>query len=62
MDNRSIQINIATVLRKIGSDKCVEQANIFENTTSTITTLNFRNLALDSSDVLSIMNCLKQKE
>jgi hypothetical protein len=62
MDNRRIQINIATVLRKIGSDKCVEKANIFENTTSTITTLNFRNLALDSSDVISIMNCLKQKE
>ncbi|MGK0391813.1 MAG: hypothetical protein ACI94Y_004580 [Maribacter sp.] len=60
--NNSIQIKIATILREIGTEKGLEKVKIFENITAPIHTLNLRNLALNSANVISIANCLKQEK
>ncbi len=59
---KSIQSNIATALRKVGSEECLDKAKTIENPSHSIHTLNFRNLALNSSDVIAIANCLNPKE
>jgi hypothetical protein len=61
IENKSIQIKLATILRKIGNKKCIEKAEILENLSSPINTLNLRRLELNSSDVTAITNCLKQE-
>jgi len=58
--NKSIQTEIATILRAIGTKGCVEKAEILKKKSSSMTALHLRDLKLTSINVISIANCLKQ--
>ena len=58
---KSIQIKIATILRKIGSKRCLEKAEALEQESSSMSALHLRDLELNLSDIQSIITCLKQE-
>ncbi len=60
-NNKSIQIEIVKILRRIGSKKCLEKAEILESESPSTSTLNFRNLDLSSPNIKLIVSCLRQE-
>lgn len=60
--NKEPQTKIANILRKIGTKKCLEKAKMLDNASSPVSTLHLRDLDLNSSNIISISNCLKQQE
>lgn len=58
--NRSRQI--ATILREIGTHKCLKKAEALEQESSPNGFLNLRNLDLDASNVKAIARCLNQEQ
>lgn len=62
INNKSIQIEIAKKLRIIGNKKCLEKAEILEQESSSMSALNLRDLELNSSNITSIVNSLKQEK
>lgn len=53
---------IASILREIGTNRCIEKAEALEKESSPIRFLNLRDLDLNTSDVISIANCLNQEK
>lgn len=60
INNKNIQALIATALRKIGNDKCLEKAILLEQNSAFSNTLQLRNLELNSINVLPLLTCLKE--
>lgn len=52
---------IAAALRKVGSKKCIEKAEILENESSNLTTLHLRDLGLTCAGIKSITDCFEQE-
>ena len=61
-NNKSIQKEIAAILRKIGSKKCLAKAEILESESSSTSSLHLRNLSLNSSNLHHIANCFNQAD
>jgi hypothetical protein len=61
MNNKSTPIKIATVLRKIGSEKCIKKAEALEREGVSISLLHLRSLDLSASNVRSIARCLEKE-
>jgi hypothetical protein len=55
-----MQKEIVSALREIGNKKCLEKAEVLENESPSIKSLNLRSLELDSSDIITIAACLNQ--
>jgi hypothetical protein len=51
---------IAKILRKNGNLECIEKANIFDENTSNINSLNLRSLRLELPHVIEIASTLEQ--
>lgn len=60
-NNKNIQKGIAKILRKIGTQKCLKKAEIIERESSSESSLHLRDLALNSTNIIDIANCLNQK-
>jgi len=52
---------IASILRKIGSKKCIEKSQYLESNASYGKTINLRDLELNTSSIVSILSCFKQE-
>lgn len=61
MPNKSIRTELATILRMIGSKKCIEKADMLERETSPLHTLHLRDLELNASNITSIADCFNQE-
>jgi hypothetical protein len=57
-----LKTKIATILRKTRRTECVEKAEILENTSAEINSLHFRNLGLNSAEILEIANVLADEK
>ena len=59
---RSTQKEVAEVLRKIGSKKCLDKAKELESLSTSASSLHLRDLALNSSNLIEISNCFNHEE
>ncbi|MFT6148120.1 MAG: hypothetical protein ACJAUH_000800 [Saprospiraceae bacterium] len=59
-NDKSIQLKIATILRKIGSKKCLAKAEMLEELASP-RSLHLRSLDLNSENIISIASCFSQE-
>ena len=62
INNKGIPMEIAKILRIIGSKKCLERAEILEDESFSMSSLNLRDLGLNSSNIKFIAGCLKQEK
>jgi len=59
--DKNILREIASILRKIGSKKCIEKSQYLASNASIGKTINLRDLELNASNIVSISSCLKQE-
>ncbi len=62
MINNNIHKKIAEILRKIGTEKCIEKAEILESESPRVNSIHLRDLTLSSSNLIDIVNCLKEEK
>ena len=60
--SNNLQVEIATILRKIGGKKCLAAAERLNNESAALTSLHLRNLGLKPSAIASIITCIAQME
>jgi hypothetical protein len=53
---------IATILRENGNSECLKKASLFETQTSKTTTLHFRNLDLNTANIMAIAAILREEK
>jgi hypothetical protein len=60
-DDKNILREIASVLRKFGSKKCIEKSEILETKSPSGNTISLRNLELNASNIVCIASCFKKE-